>query len=456
MDTANERMIQTANEILDFSACGLTSELPALNYAFKALTFEAAENADRVSTDGTVLIFSAEDIIVKFTKDKSLVARCLLHSVFHCVFRHMYRVYLKNRSVWDIACDISVENAIFECGIECVKSNRDESIINMTAENLYYYFLDNEISPRFYREVFALDSHDLWYGHKNGAVKDDKYSEKGETPSIYKMSDNRPSDGTDETERTSGDNGNRNENEKEKWERIGKRIDIRLDTLSSQRGNLGGNIITELKEINRERYNYSDFLRLFAANRESKEINLDEFDSVYYTYGLKLYKNMPLIEPLEYREAKKINDFIIAVDTSGSVRGETVKSFIEATFSILKRNTVLSPETKIHIIQCDAAVRDDRVIASESDLENYIENLKLQGFGGTDFRPVFNYTDELIKMKATNNVSGLIYFTDGDGIYPEKQPKYKTAFILTDGKNIGKVPNWSLKTILGREQLKII
>ena len=42
----------------------------------------------------------------------------------------------------------------------------------------------------------------------------------------------------------------------------------------------------------------------------------DEFDYVYYTYGLKLYRNMPLIKPLEYREVKRIQEFVIAIDTS--------------------------------------------------------------------------------------------------------------------------------------------
>ena len=31
------------------------------------------------------------------------------------------------------------------------------------------------------------------------------------------------------------------------------------------------------------------------------KINDDEFDYIFYTYGLKLYEKMPLIEPLEDR-----------------------------------------------------------------------------------------------------------------------------------------------------------
>ncbi len=41
---------------------------------------------------------------------------------------------------------------------------------------------------------------------------------------------------------------------------------------------------------------------------------------MFYTYGLSpLYGDMPLIEPLEYRDEKRIRDFCDATDTSSSV-----------------------------------------------------------------------------------------------------------------------------------------
>ena len=39
------------------------------------------------------------------------------------------------------------------------------------------------------------------------------------------------------------------------------------------------------------------------------------------------YGKMPLIEPLESRESKKIRDFVIVLDTSESTAGELVKNF---------------------------------------------------------------------------------------------------------------------------------
>ena len=53
------------------------------------------------------------------------------------------------------------------------------------------------------------------------------------------------------------------------------------------------------------------------------------FDYNFYTYGLRLYGNMPLIEPLESKEVKKIEEFVIIIDTSMSCSGELVRKFLE-------------------------------------------------------------------------------------------------------------------------------
>ena len=38
---------------------------------------------------------------------------------------------------------------------------------------------------------------------------------------------------------------------------------------------------------------------------EENKPNDEEFDYIYYTYGLNLYGNVPMVEPLEYKDIKK-------------------------------------------------------------------------------------------------------------------------------------------------------
>ena len=74
---------------------------------------------------------------------------------------------------------------------------------------------------------------------------------------------------------------------------------------------------------------------------------------------------------------------------------------------------------------------------------------KIKGFGATDFRPVFDYVDKLMEQGEFENLKGLIYFTDGYGVYPEKMPRYETIFaFLEEDENRQPVPPWSLKVIL--------
>ena len=54
--------------------------------------------------------------------------------------------------------------------------------------------------------------------------------------------------------------------------------------------------------------------------------------------------------------------------------------------------------------------------------------MELKGLGGTDFRPVFDYVETLRQSGSLTALKGLIYFTDGEGAFPEKKPPYDTVF----------------------------
>jgi predicted metal-dependent peptidase len=209
-----------------------------------------------------------------------------------------------------------------------------------------------------------------------------------------------------------------------------------------------------LGEVNRERYDYTAFLKKFAVMGEAMKINDDEFDYVFYTYGLKLYKKMPLIEPLEYKDVKRIREFAIIIDTSGSVSGELVQTFIKKTYNILKNTESFFSKINLHIIQCDAEVQEAIKITSQEDFDEYLKNMKLKGFGGTDFRPAFSCVDELIKKGEFARLKGVIYFTDGWGIFPERKPNYDAAFVFIREDNFNpNVPAWAIKLVLDKEDI---
>lgn len=168
----------------------------------------------------------------------------------------------------------------------------------------------------------------------------------------------------------------------------------------------------------------------------------------YGTGGLEHYGSLPFIEPSETREGNRLEELVIAIDTSGSCKREIVAKFLGETRSILEEKENFFSRWNVCLIQCDSFVQDVTMIHSPKEWEAYRETITIKGRGGTDFRPVFQKVEELRKQHVFRNLKALIYFTDGDGIYPEQKPDYETAFVFvrqTEKMNL--VPKWAKKLL---------
>ena len=224
---------------------------------------------------------------------------------------------------------------------------------------------------------------------------------------------------------------------------------VDLETSSKEWGDKSDSMVQSLKKINRDKYDYRTFLQKFSTIKEDIQLNDEEFDHVYYIYGLNRYGNMPLIEPLEYKEARKIHDFVIAIDTSGSCAGEVVQKFLDKTYSIFSQQENFFRKINLHIIQCDATIQSDVKITDKEEFKEYMRTVEFRGFGGTDFRPVFEYVNQMIEHHEFDDLRGLIYFTDGNGVYPKRRPDFETAFVFVDDDEFDyEVPSWAMKLVL--------
>ena len=105
---------------------------------------------------------------------------------------------------------------------------------------------------------------------------------------------------------------------------------------------------------------------------------------------------------------------------------------------------------RIHIVECDNVVQRDEVITSASDMKRFADGIHIEGGYGTDFRPVFEYVDKLVLEGSFENLKGLIYFTDGYGIYPTKPTRYDTAFVFPKDEDYddSNVPDWAIKLFI--------
>lgn len=222
---------------------------------------------------------------------------------------------------------------------------------------------------------------------------------------------------------------------------------------NGSKGNSSGELSEELTIRNTGTYDFTHFLKQFARQGEEIKTDIESFDYIPYLYGLEHYGNIPLIEHLEYQEVNRLEELVIAIDTSGSCSLDIVRKFMEETYSILSNHENFFRKMNVYVIQCDSFIQDMAHITSEQDWQDYLKNLTIHGRGGTDFRPVFEYVEELRAKKELKDLKGLLYFTDGDGIYPEIPTDYKTAFVFYKEKEQHqKVPTWAACLTLDTER----
>lgn len=430
MEEAAEKLKSLGVSIFCAARDELYFSMRFLDVALSSFVYQMDSSVSPFGTDGAVMYFHPQQLGGLLRENRILVNRGYLHMVFHCIFRHMFK-RTDDERYWDLSCDIAAEHLIDGCDKRPVRWSR--SLLRretyrkletggrvMNAERIFrelkaWELTEKELSRL--EEEFRTDDHRYW---------ENRGPERKKEPELSR-----------------------------KWQEINEKMETDLETFSKEASEENGNFLGQLRVENRERQDYREFLRKFSVLREEMGTDPDTFDYGFYSYGLTLYGNMPLIEPLETREVRRIADFVIVIDTSMSCSGTLVRRFLEETYSVLKQNDSYFRRVNVHIIQCDEKVHSDVKITSEKELKKYMDQFELYGEGGTDFRPAFAYVDELLGMGEFDDLKGLIYFTDGYGIYPSRMPPYKTAFVfLEEDYRDADVPAWAIRLVLREDELE--
>ena len=112
-----------------------------------------------IAVDEEMISFDPEFVIAKYRGDKSMLPRIYLHMVFHCVFHHLPEETPLDTRLWNLACDITVENVIngMNLGSICHEMDTNEKrqleklktkVGMITAEKLYRYFAEEKLSEK--------------------------------------------------------------------------------------------------------------------------------------------------------------------------------------------------------------------------------------------------------------------------------------------------------------------
>lgn len=411
----------------------------SLSVVKEETSYNCREEISGFAIDGKTFYYNPKYLLRYYDSGLS-VERALVHSLLHCLFRHDKKGVLKeNFLAWSVSCDIAVENVIDSFNLPVFSKQRqkerekvyrklEEKVKILNAERIYKVLCKSSTEALLQlNESFYLDEHVFW-------DREIKPREK-------------------ELE-VLGIAGWKEKQSNIDWEEISARMLIDVQAFSTDSQAQTQVLIKNLTLSQEKQYDFNKFLSDFLNVKERVSQSQDEFDYVYYCYGLNLYKNMPLIENLEYTEERRLEEVAIVIDTSGSTMGDLVKKFLQKVYDLISQTTLNYSDSKIYIIQCDDKVREFKQINGYEDFAKYMENFTLIGGGGTDFRQAFKYIEEKESQGEIKKLNGLIYFTDGNGRYPEVAPTYKTAFVFYDDlRNNYDVPMWACKLVIDEEDL---
>lgn len=409
-----------------------------LDVSLSRFFFLPETNITGMGTDGFGIYFYPDALIYLYKKDRIYINRAYLHIVFHCLFGHLTIPKTVDTALWDLAADIAVESIIDGLSVRAVRryvspyrkkvyQSLREKMKVLTVAGIYQVLEEKEAGREEdtwigeadfekLRGEFFVDDHQLW----NQEIPPQKMMER-----------------------------------QKEWKEENEKLQTKMETFAKEASEDAEALAEQVRVENRTRYDYKKFLRKFSVLKEEIQVDPDTFDYILYHYGMEMFGNVPLIEPQETKEVHKVEDFVIAVDTSMSCKEELIRKFLEQTYSVLSESESFFRKICVHIIQCDDKVQSDVVIHNQEEMERYMEQFEIHGFGGTDFRPVFGYVNKLIAKKAFRRLRGLIYFTDGYGTFPAKKPLYETAFVfLKEDYSDVDVPAWAMKLILEPEQLR--
>lgn len=468
-----------AVEVLRLAKDRLLVSSPFLAPAASLLPFVPSPNtlSPLSGTDAKAFYFDADHVLACFAATHEAPVHDYVHTLLHCLFLHPFANPGQNQARWDLACDIAAECIAAElCGPRPGNANGGTEYAlgricgalqqtPLTAESVFELlktgcFVDDE---QAWQELFCVDDHRFWYerpGAQSTAGAGAGEGHTDETPDSDSESEAETQPAGESPDGAHDEGAAHFKNPKNAWQfaaqSIAASVKHQVGASKSGWGQKLSGLFANLRVAPRSHKKpaLDEFLRSFATFEETPRPSSDEFDYALYTYGFALYGDTPIIEPLETRDDKRIREFVIGIDVSGSVWGPTVTRFAQIVQGVLCNEGLFSSAPRIRIIQCDAQIVAEDVIDTPEHMRKWIEGLRIHGGGGTDLRPVFQRADELVERNEIDDLNGVVCLTDGYASFPKCATPYKTAFVLTPDGAQNLVPPWAMTFMLEEDDFK--
>lgn len=329
-------------------------------------------------TDGNVIGFNPDFILTLSDTDRIFLFK---HEVWHPILDHHLRRGDRNPIIWNIAGDRVIHQHFrHQENMELIKGAQyDPSDKGLNTEMVY---------EKVYKEVQQQGQNGQGKGNGPGISIGEVRDLKGSG------SDDKPT--SSEKAMAEG-----------KWVEALERA---VKEAEQGRGNIP-NFARELLEAKKKpKINWKEVLRRFVQE------NMDNSDYSWMKPNKK-YMASDMYLPSLAISKDEIDNIIMAVDTSGSMRKDQLDQVVDELSLILEEY-----KTKVTVFLIDTQVHKVLEFTND-DLPIKIEAI---GRGGTDFRPAFEKIKEL-ELEPTC----FLYYTDGDGYFPSVEPEYPVLWVGT-------------------------
>ncbi|MBR6543349.1 MAG: hypothetical protein IKT73_09110 [Anaerotignum sp.] len=435
-DMTKERKKELAERIMTLARKQIVMDSPALLMAVYALQPKEKEEKESISTDGVYICYHTDQVITDFRKRASSITEQILHVTMHCLLGHLKeREHYNDKRLYDMIADCKV--AEFTANI-C--KNMGGHWIHNVPYTLYQYgSFTNQIYDGFSKykmtrstllkdkKKLMVDDHNLWK------------QEITEIPAFCGQE---------------GDGKISSGNKGPDWKGI--RAEFSEKTKKNGKwGDVAGCFAEDVGMAEENGISYDMFLRRFTKNREQMKTDPDSIDFKWYHVGMEYYGDMPILEPMECNDMPSCDRIVIAVDTSGSCAGEVCSRFLRETLHLLEDISEHGDKMNVTLLQCDTMIQEEIHITSKKEIKTAMEAFQPKGFGGTDFRPVFDWIKE--RQRYGEKIQALLYLSDGAGEFPKEIPDYPVAFLLydTDEWTVEEMPKWITSLYLDTDRFTI-
>ena len=230
--TAQGALHNLGLRILNQAKIELSLSMRYLSRALDKLSFQMDFNTRRMGTEGEKLHFHPEFVFQLYVESPQKLYRLYMHSLLHCLFRHMFKTEGKEEELWNLATDIHVEYVLDSIDVPLLLRpaypfredyflKLEKEIKSLSAERIYAYLSTQNLSyaerERLEQE-FVKDDHRFWEklgeekqsfsadGVEDSEEKEDE--ERKESSEGMEGSDkNNPPEGVDGSERNESPEG---------------------------------------------------------------------------------------------------------------------------------------------------------------------------------------------------------------------------------------------------------